>query len=453
MRLLLNLPFFCLFATMFSCTIEHAQERVLEYHANGAKKTSVWVYPDSSIQKKCEWYSDGIKKIEIPYKNNVPHGEFKYWTGFGDVALLGSYKKGLKNGKWVSLYADKKVEAERFYKDDKPVGDWEGFHYNRKKSFEEHYNKQGLAIGEWKLWFSNGVLQQVGNCYAKWDNSRKIKSANMGKSFIKRYSKDCTLLEEFSCEGEKVQGNFTLYYESYNQDIDSAHCGFGRPRVQGQVLSDSILDGTITYFRADGTVAKYEHWNNGLRDSVWTWLDESGNVIAKSFFGSAAKNCDSVLCNTALGLCKNNANTFCAETSFVKNIGEDLSFSNLNQKSFFKQSIGKRKATIRYIKPDRNLLYEEFWNATENGDYEISESFSYYPDSMGAHLASFGMWKQKKRNGIWRNWYSSGILRDSISFVNGERVGEEFNYDSTGKLTIHKTYAGKNKPVIMHLPN
>jgi hypothetical protein len=43
------------------------------------------------------------------------------------------------------------------------------------------------------------------------------------------------------------------------------------------------------------------------------------------------------------------------------------------------------------------------------------------------------------------------VLRDSLTFVNGERVDEQFSYDSTGKLTIHKTEAGKNRPVIMHL--
>jgi antitoxin component YwqK of YwqJK toxin-antitoxin module len=50
-----------------------------------------------------------------------------------------------------------------------------------------------------------------------------------------------------------------------------------------------------------------------------------------------------------------------------------------------------------------------------------------------------------------RNWYRSGVLMDSLTYVNGERVGEQFSYDSTGKLTIHKTEAGKNRPVIMHL--
>ena len=43
------------------------------------------------------------------------------------------------------------------------------------------------------------------------------------------------------------------------------------------------------------------------------------------------------------------------------------------------------------------------------------------------------------------------VSGDYIAYVNGERVGEQFSYDSTGKLTIHKTEAGKNRPVIMHI--
>lgn len=105
------------------------------------------------------------------------------------------------------------------------------------------------------------------------------------------------------------------------------------------------------------------------------------------------------------------------------------------------------------------MLYEEFWDYVPDksfGDPRIQESRSFYPDSMGGKMASEGFWKYhfskgSQRNGIWRNWYPSGILKDSLTYVNGERVGEQFSYDSTGKLTIHKTENGKNRPVIMHI--
>lgn len=466
MRTIRFLPFLGLIAPflqlVLGCSIERAEEKVLAEHANGAKKTSIWVYPDGEILKRNEWYTDGIKELEIPYKDGVPHGDFKRWTGFGDVALLGHYKKGLKDGKWTALFSDKKVEAYLYYENDHPVGDWEGWHFNRERSFEEHYNDDGLAVGIWKKWYDNGALQQEGNCHAKWDPKREIVSAPAGRakvkgknaedpdsSYLRRYTKDCHLLEEFTCKNGRLDGPFSLYYESYGETIDSANCSTGRIRVQGVLGKgatgkDSALIGTVTYFRADGTPMKQEHWNkDGKRDSVWRWFDERGNLV---------RECDLRASGVVYGACEGNMSKFCAETSYVGEIGSVLDSSNLAQSVNFEQSIGKYPATIRYIKPGRLLLYEEYW---KNG--QIAESRSFFPDSMGGKLASECFWNVdpkdglSKRNGIMRNWYKSGVLRDSLTFVNGERVGEQFSYDSTGKLTIHKTEAGKNRPVIMHL--
>lgn len=466
MRTIRFLPFLGLIAPflqlVLGCSIERAEEKVLAEHANGAKKTSIWVYPDGEILKRNEWYTDGIKELEIPYKDGVPHGDFKRWTGFGDVALLGHYKKGLKDGKWTALFSDKKVEAYLYYENDHPVGDWEGWHFNRERSFEEHYNDDGLAVGIWKKWYDNGALQQEGNCHAKWDPKREIVSAPAGRAkvkgknaadpdsiYLRRYTKDCHLLEEFTCKNGRLDGPFSLYYESYGETIDLANCGTGRIRVQGVLGKgatgkDSALIGTVTYFRADGTPMKQEHWNkDGKRDSVWRWFDERGNLV---------RECDLRVSGVVYGACEGDMSKFCAETSYVGEIGSVLDSSNLAQSVNFEQSIGKYPATIRYIKPGRLLLYEEYW---KNG--QIAESRSFFPDSMGGKLASECFWNVdpkdglSKRNGIMRNWYKSGVLRDSLTFVNGERVGEQFSYDSTGKLTIHKTEAGKNRPVIMHL--
>ena len=443
------MPFFCPFiaflALITGCTVERAEETVLAEHANGAKKTSIWVYPDGEILKRNEWYTDGIKELEIPYKDGVPHGDFKRWTGFGDVALLGHYKKGLKDGKWTSLFSDKKVEAYRYYENDHPVGDWEGWHFNREKSFEEHYNDEGLAVGIWKKWYDNGALEQEGNCHAKWDPKREIVSAATDDSivYLKRFSKDCHLLEEFTCKDGMLDGPFTLYYESYGEVKDSANCGTGRARVKGvlgrgTLGKDSTLIGTVVYYRADGTPMKQEHWRrDGKRDSVWRWFDERGLLV---------RECDLRVSGVVYGACEGDMSKFCAETSYVGGINGVLDGSNLTKSVNFERSIGMYPATIRYIKPGRPLLYEEYWK-----DGQITESRSFFPDSLGGRLASEGFWKDGKRHGVFRNWYKNGVLMDSLSYVNGERVGEQFSYDSTGKLTIHKTENGKNRPVIMHL--
>ena len=103
MKFLHFATFLCLFGFFCGCTVERAEEQVIERHANGVKKTSVWVYPDGEILKRNEWYNNGIKEFEIPYKDNVPHGEIKRWTGLGNVVMVGQYKKGLRTGKWTSV--------------------------------------------------------------------------------------------------------------------------------------------------------------------------------------------------------------------------------------------------------------------------------------------------------------------------------------------------------------
>ena len=465
------LPLLGACAGLCGCTIEHAEEQIVEKHVNGTKKTTVWVYPDGEIQKRNEWYDNGIKEFEIPYKNGVPHGNIKRWTVLGDVALDGEYKDGKREGKWTSYFVERlnsrRKEAVRYYKDDHPVGDWESWHFNGNKATEEHYDENGNAVGVWKKWYDNGVLQQEGTCHAKWDPNQKIKSSPNDTSeprYLIRYSKDSRLLEKFTCHKNKLAGPFELYYESYGEDPKNP--GPERIRVKGNlglrfdadtfygkdVNSDSALIGTITYYRADGSLMKQEFWTSGKRDSVWRWYDEHGELLRKSNFTTSTIHGFTKSTGITYGTCENSSTLFCAETSFVQstNPSGTLDSSTLSFKDAYQKSIGKYPATLRYIKPGHKLLYEEFWGAGE--DSTQIEDRSFYPDSMGGGMASLGYWANTKRHGIWRNWYPNGVLRDSLTYVNGERIGEQFSYDSTGKLTIHKTEAGKNRPVIMHLP-
>ena len=466
MRLRQLIAFFAILCSFAGCTVERAEEHILARHANGVKKTSIWVYPDGTILKRNEWYNDGIKELEIPYEDSLPHGEFKRWTGFGDVAMIGRYNRGKKDGKWTVYYQNKKVEAVQFYKDDHPVGDWEGYHHNGVKAFEEHYDDKGNPTGVWKKWHDNGVLaEENSNCY----NEKKIvfDSLQPTQGFLKRYSRDCKIFEDYECFMGQKQGKYKLYYESYGfPDSSAESCSNSKLREEG--ITDYAecgggLNPTALY-RADGsTIKKVEYITEdcGYSPSRVSWFDEHGTQLRETVFKNHNHfGYDGIV----YGLCEGSTKHFCAETSFVQfaNPYGNLDSCSLSQKDAFKQNIGKYPATLRYTQAKHVLLYEEFWareDSSINGKYNppyIRTSRSFYPDSMGGRMASEGFWQRSpdgksKRHGIWRNWYPSGILKDSLNYVNGERVGEQFSYDSTGKLTIHKTEAGKNRPVIMHI--
>lgn len=445
MKPILFAPFFCVFAILSACTVERAEEQIVAYHANGAKKTSVWVYPDGEILKRNEWYTDGIKEFEIPYKNNEPNGEFKRWTGYGDLVLEGEYKNGKRHGTWTSYYGghfNKKKEAIRYYKDDLPVGDWEGWHFNGEKAFEEHYSENGDSIGTWKKWNDEGTLVEENSCFKSNENGH-----------FKKFAKSCKILEYNECQSGERSGSYKIYYETFEvPDPTRESCNTAKIKEEGDV---DKCEGTVypkAFYRADGTVIKkveYIEFDCGMEPSQVSWYDEQGKILRESIYENVSHTGFE---GVAYGLCEGSSTLFCAETTYVQDGLGSLDYSTLSQKDAFSQSIGKFTASIRYIKPDHKLLYEESWK-----DGQIAESRSFYPDSMGGKMASEGFWKfdlnkGPLRHGIWRNWYPSGILKDSLSYVNGERVGDQFSYDSTGKLTIHKTENGKNRPVIMHIP-
>lgn len=455
MRRILFAPIFSLFMIMQGCTIERAVEHVVAEHANGAKKTSFWIYPDGTILKRNEWYTDGIKEYEIPYKDSVPHGEFKRWTGYGDLVLEGEYKEGLRHGKWTSYYGghfNKKTESYRYYKEDHPVGDWEGWHFNGAKAFEEHYNDKGDSVGIWKKWDENGTLVEENSCFESNE-----------KGYIKKFAKSCKILEYYECFHGDKEGAYRLYYETFETpDSTGESCNTAKIREEG--FLEFANPQPEAFYRADGSILKKVEYNgckeceNSLR-SHDQWFDEQGKLLRESFYTDQNPN---GFTGISYGLCDGSSNLFCAETSHVREFSPSGSMdsSTLSQKDAFSQSIGKYKASVRYIKPDHKLLYEEFWDYVPDksfGDPRIQESRSFYPDSIGGKMASEGFWGnpstdgKSKRHGIWRNWYPSGILKDSLTYVNGERVGDQFSYDSTGKLTIHKTENGKNRPVIMHI--
>ena len=280
--------------------------------------------------------------------------------------------------------------------------------------------------------------------------------------YIKRYGRNCKIIEHFECFDDHLDGEYKKYYESYGPvDSSAGNCEQAQLKEEG-VIGNEIDFGAHTTYRADGSLIRKIKWDYFKGREKIQWFDENNNVVRESNFITEETDGPVESSGISYGTCANSSTLFCAETSFVRSSWPSgtLDTCTLSYKDAFKQSIGKFPVSLRYIKAGHVLLYEEFWAyddpPTSYGDPALRISRSLYPDSMGVKMASEGFWQRSpdgksKRHGIWRNWYPSGILKDSLNYVNGERVGEQFSYDSTGKLTIHKTEAGKNRPVIMHI--
>ena len=432
MHLFQFLPLFGFFMLLCGCTFERAQEQVLDTYEDGSKKTTLWTYSDGEILKRNEWYSNGIKKLEVEYKDNRPHGLVRQWTYLGDVVLEGQYENGKREGEWTTFFSSKKKQSTHYYKNDHEVGDWYGIFLDGKPAFEEHYSDEGDSIGVWKKWYENGNLQEENSCF---------KTAQKGS--FRKFRNDGTLEFEKEC-GFGIYTGKQVHYYSDGKRIQWEES----PRINSQGQPETA-DRQRTFYYGNGNVQKIEyHGDDDQRRGVWAWYDSEGNLFKKSKIEYDTLDFHNIIEKKRIdyGVCGSTINDslvqyiVCAESTFSS-----------------RRNKWKLHGKLWHYKQGHNLRYEEDW---ENGS--LKESRSYYIDSLdgnseGGILASQGFWsfdsteQKDKRHGVWRNWYKNGVLKDSLTYVNGERIGEQFGYDTTGALTIHKTENGKNRPVIMHI--
>ncbi len=94
--------------------------------------------------RKVEFWSNGNRRIEGDYKNNLREGEWTYWYENGNVWSKGTFTNGLSNGKFDVYNEDGSRYMQSSYKNGEPDGYWTFFDKNKKK--KEVYFDNGKVI-------------------------------------------------------------------------------------------------------------------------------------------------------------------------------------------------------------------------------------------------------------------------------------------------------------------
>lgn len=353
-------------------------------------------YPHDLKQVSVWVYPDGsIKKKAGWYFNGIQESETPY-------------KNGQPHGEYTRWTSHGDVAETGLYENGLREGEWVEWYNNQKKQNFGLY-KRGKKEGEWKGFYYNGDLawkqyfkgdSAVGT-WKSWHPNGKLAESNSchpsnRKGLRIKYLNTGKKISEESCAFGKLDGVVKSYYQSGALETVSHY-------------ANDTLHGEAILYRANKVVWRKAFWKNGLRDSVWMWYNPQGKMIHKSLF----------IHGTGIAYGEQ------AESTFVDN---------------------QLHGTLRYYRKGHNLRYEEIWN---HGQLEMIRSV--YPDSLGGKVANEGYFKNGKREGLWRNWYPTGMLKDSLHYKNGELFGAQFSYDSTGSLYLHKEQAGKNRPLFVYM--
>lgn len=333
-----------------------------------------------------------------------PEGEkkaFYSWYRNGIKAEDMPFENGVPNGTYRKWSTTGFIMESGRYKDSLREGQW-NFFAREKVPIMQGYYKKGLKQGKWTVFdeskkvtweqfYSNdsatGTWKKFQNGILTEENS--CHPANESGSF-KSYSNEGKISIYQECRYGKPNGVFMSYYP-------------GGPLHKVGHFESGLRSGLWVEYFANGKLRKVEHWISAMRNGEWMRFSESGDVLAKA--------------------------------EFIDGTGvfEDSSWQN-------NRIHGEVRTHLRGGEFVRIETYE-------NG---IKQSTADYLKDSPQPL-SLGFWKNGKKDGAWRTWFRNGILKDSLNFKDGVPFGEQFHYDSTGRLYKKETSLGKNMPSIVEM--
>jgi antitoxin component YwqK of YwqJK toxin-antitoxin module len=333
-----------------------------------------------------------------------PEGEkeaFYSWYRNGIKAEEMPFKNGVPNGTYRKWSITGFITERGNYKDSLREGRWTFFAKEKKVYMQGSY-KKGLKQGKWTLFNEDGKI--TGEQFYRNDSAMGI---------WKKFYNDI-LTEENSCHPANQIG----YFKSYSNE--------GKALIY-QECRNGKLNGVFMSYYPGGALHKIGSFENGLRNGLWVEYFASKKLRKIEHWIASMRNGE--------WLRFNENGEMLDKTEFIDGSGffEDTSWQN-----------NRMHGEIRTKLRDGEYLRIETY---ENGIKQSSAD--YLKDS--ARPLALGFWKDGKKNGAWRNWYKNGILKDSLNFQNGELFGEQFHYDSTGRLYKKETVLGKNIPALVEM--
>ena len=95
----------------------------------------------------------------VPYTGGISGYRVE---GGEELSEKGSFRKGKKNGEWLTFHENGELHSKGKFKDGKITGLWEWYLENGQISFKGNF-KDGKEEGVWEYYHENGQISMKGN--------------------------------------------------------------------------------------------------------------------------------------------------------------------------------------------------------------------------------------------------------------------------------------------------
>lgn len=175
------------------------------------------------------------------------------WKESRNLLYKGQYKDGLPIGEWHRYYSDGKLMAITNHVKDTVTMDVSFFHPDGKTKMSEGRFQHRKKEGNWKLWDINGTLL-----------SDEMYKDSLLNGNCKYYSPNSNLLRDENYVKGIKEGAFTEYFDN------------GKMMKQGTYLKGK-MNGDYKSWFASGAVDCTGKYSNGIPDGDWYCNDFDGS--------------------------------------------------------------------------------------------------------------------------------------------------------------------------------
>ncbi|MBL7852654.1 MAG: tetratricopeptide repeat protein [Cyclobacteriaceae bacterium] len=477
----------------------YTTNEVTNYHPDGSRSEHFFLkddkihgdvetyYPGGNLHEKLNFnagtregkfeafFPDGTLQRTFTYRNGELEGEFRSYHANGKLASLEHYKAGLAEGPLSTYYATGRLESEGSYRGDKIFGDWKYYHPNGKLSRTGKYNEQGIGIGEWVFYNSDGTLMERRSLDKDGELHGEDYYFHHGKPFytvtyrkgmkvkVVNFKEDGSLLNSFGngdgnfactfyyptgermAEGKYVKGKkegIWKYYSRYGTLISQSdqrndmaqgkltrYFPSGAVREETEYVDDEVNGYVITYY-ANGKVEQEGWMTGGQRQQRWVTYSKEGMITSDYYFLNGKER------GLGLDYALDGKPLFSA---FYEE-GRLGSFRHFGERGEIPlhaaQAQGKTVYEDRYAS---GQVRERFSVAA--GKY-YGEVFHGFPDGSTSSIISF---RNGLRDGHFEIYHPDGSLSLRGNYVNGYRSGKWVHYHENGKLYSEGSYVDNDR--------
>lgn len=219
-------------------------------------------------------YNDTLKQYHEIFKEEEsrPDAEIVRLTEEGKINQTDA--NGLKQGKWMKVYANGKTAYEVFFKDDKPVGKMKRYHENGKTAAVLVYNEKG-DTADAKFYDEKENLISEGSYAGKKKNGKWLYYQNNIKVKEENYIND-------SLDGNQIifWDNGQIYdKKEFKNGVQTGlwlkYYKNGKPFLKARIVNGKMEGPMLRYYK-NGKLEVKGQYKNDLKDGVWTFYGEHG---------------------------------------------------------------------------------------------------------------------------------------------------------------------------------